>query len=369
MRPSNFLRLSCCLLCGLVLSVRIGSAGDWTEARVTALVEQLSAPEHAARQQARKQLVDISFELIPQLIEIRDELQAETGVLRVRVLEDIMLADDGRRGERAEQALEVLTFDEGPVGAEAGRVLIRNHQLRESRARVAIERLGGAVTYRDVARLQATRPRFMPAQSPGLGVGFGPPVVPYAVWIFSDWKGKPEDLWHIRRFAYHSELVVYVIRGSGVELMDVRPLAAWIPGLEVQTRGAVLGIQGGLDEAGCSISHVTRNSPADRAHLMPGDRIVALDGEEIRSFYDLVLRLQPKDAGDVVELTVERGSLLDKQTFHQGVKLGSWRASNDDEQAPPPPLFAGPQAQSYHLLQDRPPAVPLPDVPIRGFLR
>lgn len=53
------------------------------------------------------------------------------------------------------------------------------------------------------------------------------------------------------------------------------------------------------------VGAVLPNSPAEQAGLRPGDRIVAIDGQQLenpRPFYEAIVISQ----GDVVELTVEK---------------------------------------------------------------
>ncbi len=52
------------------------------------------------------------------------------------------------------------------------------------------------------------------------------------------------------------------------------------------------------------IGTVLPDTPAD-GHLMPGDRVLAVDGEEVRTFYELMRRVDAS-VGEPLELTVER---------------------------------------------------------------
>ena len=66
------------------------------------------------------------------------------------------------------------------------------------------------------------------------------------------------------------------------------------------------------------VSQVVENSPAEKAGIRPGDRIVAIDGERVRSFLDIsrIVALRP---GREVEIVVKRGS----RTLRLRVKLGA----------------------------------------------
>ncbi len=69
---------------------------------------------------------------------------------------------------------------------------------------------------------------------------------------------------------------------------------------------------------GAAVSEVTKDSPAERAGLKTEDIITAVDGEAVTSAGDLRRLLRPHKPGDVVTLTVRRGS----ETLSLKVKLG-----------------------------------------------
>jgi S1-C subfamily serine protease len=60
------------------------------------------------------------------------------------------------------------------------------------------------------------------------------------------------------------------------------------------------------------VERVEAGSPADRAGVQPGDRIVSLDGIRVESIYDYVRALQRSVPGGSARLVVERdGSPLE----------------------------------------------------------
>nr|MDO8134942.1 trypsin-like peptidase domain-containing protein [Candidatus Njordarchaeum guaymaensis] len=58
---------------------------------------------------------------------------------------------------------------------------------------------------------------------------------------------------------------------------------------------------------GILVARVFRGSPADEAGVAPGDVIVAVDDNELKSMSSLVKYLEDKDVGDEISLTVIRG--------------------------------------------------------------
>ncbi len=65
------------------------------------------------------------------------------------------------------------------------------------------------------------------------------------------------------------------------------------------------GYAGILPPLDATVVQLLPNSPAERAGLRPGDRIVAVNGEPVRQFYDLIRLISPHP-GERLTLTVER---------------------------------------------------------------
>jgi len=65
------------------------------------------------------------------------------------------------------------------------------------------------------------------------------------------------------------------------------------------------GYSGILPPLDATVVQLQPNSPAERAGLEPGDRIVAIDGQPVRQFYDLIRLISPHP-GETLELTVVR---------------------------------------------------------------
>ncbi len=62
-----------------------------------------------------------------------------------------------------------------------------------------------------------------------------------------------------------------------------------------------------VDE-GAMIYHMSPNTPADDAGLLPGDVIVAIDGEKITNADDLILAIRAHSVGDTITISYVRGN-------------------------------------------------------------
>lgn len=73
-------------------------------------------------------------------------------------------------------------------------------------------------------------------------------------------------------------------------------------------RRPVVGVQLDGDERGIHIQRVTVGSPAEKAGLKVGDRVLATDGVQIRSVYQALLPTLHRQPGDTLRFTIERKS-------------------------------------------------------------
>jgi photosystem II stability/assembly factor-like uncharacterized protein len=67
------------------------------------------------------------------------------------------------------------------------------------------------------------------------------------------------------------------------------------------------GVVAGNTAKGVRVSDVLKDSPAAKAKLAKGDLLVALDGKDLKKTDDFLLPLQPRQPGDKIKLTYQRG--------------------------------------------------------------
>ena len=70
--------------------------------------------------------------------------------------------------------------------------------------------------------------------------------------------------------------------------------------------GLGVALSGDQSGAGVAVMQVLRGSPAARAGLQSGDRILALDGSRVRSPQELMRLMERKQPGDSVRLLIRR---------------------------------------------------------------
>ena len=336
------------------------------------LVANLSDEAFAQRIAAQRQLCEIANNHIEDLARAAVVADDETAERIVEVLESIFLRDEGEQGELAELALEALQFSGRSGSVAAGKVLHGNAMLRESRARKAIEALGGEFVYFKPLAQELGQYYFeskfclLPVR--GVGVGFGDPSVLFAIYLHEDWKGTEADLWHLRRLSHQREIVLYTIRGNSVPLNPLFMLARFIRGLSIQERGACLGISSSPDNGRCEVKKVVRGGAADQAGLQTDDVITHLGNIPIRNFPHLVEELTSRESGEEVTLQVQRRAKdnpLAMEVLNVKVTLGTWReiAQSSDLTNPAPRSFGGPlYVLSAEELQTQ--LLPMSETPI-----
>jgi hypothetical protein len=303
------------------------------------LIAQLGAEEFAVREDAVHRLLQLGPPAVPALELAAENDNPDAAQRALVLLERLFVNGCLSTADDAEQALERLTTSSAPATSRRALTALASHQrLREQRAVAAIRELGGKVEYEEIDPDQFAIFQWGPFG--GIENRISIPDFPFArihIMLLKDWRGGEEGLRHVARLEYNwgarlpgCGIDVTTIRGNGVSFESVQKLAARLPGVRIQERGASLGIRCQPVEK-CMIAGVMPNGAAERSGVLPGDTVVRFDGETINSFPDLVGRLMERLPGEEVEMQVARGGeLVDLR-----VTLGGWEELQTGSDKPP----------------------------------
>lgn len=330
--PAGLALLGICLWLTTVASTVYAAPEQRTETSIIWLLQKLASDDFSDRVQAQRELALRAAFSPEQLALAYPEANPEARARLLQLLEGVFLAHADERGDRAERALMAIR-DAGSVTAQS--ILTGNAQLRESRAKQAIERLGGQLSYMHPANNNTPS-----ITAPVVGVGFGDPAELRTILVPEDWKGQPEDLWQFGRLSHQQNLVLYNIRGNHVSIEDLLPLSASLIGLRVEVRGACLGIQASPGSPKAEILSIVEKSAAAEAGLQRNDQIEKLNDVPVRNFTHLVDLLTEYRPGDKVIMQIRR----DVELLNVPVTLASWKTilSRELQTVPPPTPFPGP---------------------------
>jgi S1-C subfamily serine protease len=137
-----------------------------------------------------------------------------------------------------------------------------------------------------------------------------------------------------RVIGVNSQIATETGSNSGVGFaIPVDQVKKIVPVLEKGDRvqHAYLGVASGdAPQGGAQVGQVVAGSPADKAGLRVGDRIVALGGEPIRDSDDLSASVNSRQPGEKVPLVVERGG--QRRTLDVTLGTQPQRAANQPSQ-------------------------------------
>lgn len=310
----------CAFITALIFHCEISVAKDAEE--TTKLPQQaveyildLESEDFKAREKATRTLPEYGEQVIEPLLKVTRGDSLEAAVRAILVIERIY--EQGKKGsvDKAEDALDSLTKATNPsVSIRAEEAIDRHAGFREERAVREIRKLGGKVklwTAEDIANNNSNAPpnKTLPGQVRYLVLG-------------SKWTGGEQGLRFIKRISHLEAL--YVIKGHPIPELALDDLRLALPKTRYQPRDsdAMLGISGGADRirGGCKVGDVSPGLAAQKAGIQSEDLITKFNKENVEDFESLVKLIGQKEAGDTVDVELER----DGVPMTLKVTLSSW---------------------------------------------
>lgn len=324
LKKSALVRGTAAFVCVLVFAAAsMGVAGDQNNDRLKALIEKLASAQFEERQSAIRELVSLaqSRETIPFFAQIVREHSNPEVVRRIlEVLEQQFRAvafDSDEAIALANLLEESAGSDTWYVSESATDVLNRQWMRRVEVAVAELRRLK--------VPLQPADPSLL-WQSGG-AARFGrfqiDPTEDQVLKIYVDehWPADARAFELLKRLeplgsdaflTRPARVILYRIDGNPLTLEQTALLKGLFGDTRVQDRGRVcLGVvqEPLLEEGkGILISKVEAGSSAALAGLKGGDLILALNGEELSDFEELVRLLRQFRVGDTVTLKVASGN-------------------------------------------------------------
>ena len=328
-------------------------------AAVQQALADLSSEVFTHRQAAVQRLIALGPPAFEPLLASLGKTTPEAGQRILAILEQIWLQTPEPQSDILERQLETLRLTWGPYQPTVEQMLFAHHQLRQERAVKALRRLNAIIeTVDDPEEVQLLMLQ-------GLPIPNDPPQRLSLIVLPRSWKGTEADLWHIQRLSHlnePNELTVYVIENNGITPSAMQGMTIGFPTLTIMVRAELfLGVTGSPfpQGSGCTVDTVQPGSPAETAGIQEGDRILSVDGQQIKSFLGLVDALKSKRAYQSIELQVDQGdrARFPSHRFEQPKVPGQttltvigipWEAKRFKTPPPPPPSEPLPPAIPRH---------------------
>lgn len=135
-------------------------------------------------------------------------------------------------------------------------------------------------------------PRFATRVAPHAGAMADPMDFLFINRSFNPAGTSAEDRWSYALPARHVQALLKARKGDELVVLRVPFLGVYL--------------QSDSQEAGAMITRVTDESPAAKAMLAEGDRIIVVDGKPVTSASDLTRLINEKSPGDKIEIRIER---------------------------------------------------------------
>ncbi len=127
----------------------------------------------------------------------------------------------------------------------------------------------------------------------------------------------------VARFAGMNGLSQLALFGTGIPSIAVEQLRTLTPQMEIVYHGGgFLGIRSRDDNNGVTVVEAVPYGAADRAGIVPGDRLTHVNQVPLSKFEDLRAELSKFAPGETVKVTVERPSLPSQPKIELEIVLG-----------------------------------------------
>ncbi len=312
------------VIAGLVLCINVVRGEEKPSAEaIQKLIADLDVDEFAVRQEATKQLASAGAAAAAPLQATVARGSPEASWRALEALGKLFNSDDDLASDAAADGLVALQDQGGSIAARAGKILLHQNAVQHANAIKAIQRLGGEV------------------RSPGDAAN---PSAPVEIFLDADWQGGNAGLKKLARIKHIGHLHVWSVTideqaletisklknvsaidmfGAGLDEDTSKKVAA-ATGAHVEWRsGGYMGVQAMLGQKeNAPLTAVIPGTPAEKAGLLAGDRIVKLDGIEIKSYELYQKEISKKAPGEKVSIVVERGEPT--ETISLEATLGQW---------------------------------------------
>ncbi len=274
-------------------------------------VEDLAATAYATREQATRSLEAAGAEAIPFLQRGLASANRERAVRSLEVLGVLYRQEAADAPSKIEGTLESLLESPSVLGHLARGTWDATVETRENRALHELQALGARVQYRQENEL--TTPENLRIARTRRPIAF--------IVISPKWRGGDEGLKIFRRLSEPRSIIIYHANGA---LVSDEAMADLVQvGFAIERRGAYLGItamQQPRDLDMVVIREVSKDSPAERAGLKPGDTILAYDDQPTPQFDDLIEKLRAAQPGHKAKFEIRRDDIQ----LTVEVELGDW---------------------------------------------
>ncbi|MDA7980048.1 MAG: PDZ domain-containing protein [Pirellulales bacterium] len=320
--------LLCIALCGISLAAYGATLGDAHQVvnlptdQVDQWITELDDDRFHVRESAMRRLSELDASVVPRLADAAADGSMEVVIRAIAAMRSIAGHDDEASQVVRAQLQRLAEPSYTLAGRHAGRALQEIVIIESVRAREELLSLGA---------------RYGTLSNTGIGL-----ATPHHFEFTRDWRGDADDFSKIRRVR---DLQIVTLIGSKFTDDVVEPLLSIAGATEIQLYstklsdaaidelrerfdgkldirvGAKLGVTSDpLLAFPCRIESVVPGSAAHKAGILPGDLVIACEGEQVKNFDKLTSIISEKAPGDTLTLEISRG----RRKLTVSATLGGW---------------------------------------------